>query len=117
MDLPPRDPRAVLFARLEKAPEEHAEALLSALDVLQGLHDRGVLELFRGALGSSDKVLEIAVDVAKSPESIRNIRTSFMPRAWFAGNQLTAGRPGTAGAALTVETIIKTSGSTRRTRT
>jgi hypothetical protein len=26
--------------------------------VLQGLHNRGVLELLRGALGSSDKVLQ-----------------------------------------------------------
>jgi uncharacterized protein YjgD (DUF1641 family) len=69
-----RDTRSELQSRLENAPAEHAEALLAALEVVQGLHDCGVLEFLRGALGSSDKVLEIAVDAAKTPESIRSIR-------------------------------------------
>jgi uncharacterized protein YjgD (DUF1641 family) len=74
LELPARDPRAELQARLQNAPQEHAEALLSAYEVLQGLHDRGVFELLRGALGSSDKVIEIIVEAAKTPESIRGIR-------------------------------------------
>ena len=78
LELPPRDPRAELRSRLEDAPAEHAEALLAAYEVLQGLHDRGVLEILRGALGSSDKVLEIAVDAAKGPGSIRSIRNLFV---------------------------------------
>ncbi|MBA4017948.1 MAG: DUF1641 domain-containing protein [Pirellula sp.] len=76
--LPARDPNAELQGRVQDAPAEHAEALLAAYEVLQGLHDRGVLELLRGALGSSDKVLEIAVDAAKSPESIRGIRNLML---------------------------------------
>jgi uncharacterized protein YjgD (DUF1641 family) len=74
LELPPRDPREVLHRRLQEAPLEHAEALLGAYEVLQGLHDRGVFEALRGALGSSDRVLEILVDAAKTPESIRAIR-------------------------------------------
>ncbi|HEY3856953.1 MAG TPA: DUF1641 domain-containing protein [Verrucomicrobiae bacterium] len=74
LEFPARDPRAELQARLQTAPLEHAEALLSAYEVLQGLHDRGVLELARGALGSRDKVLEIIVEAAKSPEAIRGMR-------------------------------------------
>jgi uncharacterized protein YjgD (DUF1641 family) len=74
LNLPERDPRAELQARLQNAPQEHAEALLAAYEVLQGLHDRGVFELLRGALGSSDKVIEIIVETAKTPESIRGIR-------------------------------------------
>src|ERR1700683_5161223 len=74
LELPPRAPRAELIARLQNAPLNHAEALLSAYEVLQGLHDRGVFEILRGALGSSDKVTEIIVEAAKSPESIRGIR-------------------------------------------
>jgi len=74
LNLPARDPRAELQARLQSAPQEHAEALLAAYEVLQGLHDRGVFDLLRGALGSSDKVLEIVVEAAKTPESIRAIR-------------------------------------------
>lgn len=72
--LPARDPRAELQARLQHAPLEHAEALLAAYEVLQGLHDRGVFELLRGALGSSDKVIEIVVGAAKTPEAVRGIR-------------------------------------------
>ena len=47
---------------------------MAAYEVLQGLHDRGALELVRGALGSSDKVIEIIVEASKTPESIRGIR-------------------------------------------
>src|SRR5439155_11217817 len=70
LELPARDPRAELHVRLQNAPLEHAKALLAAYEVLQGLHDRGVLELLRGVLGSSDKVLAILVDAAKTPEAI-----------------------------------------------
>src|ERR1700746_3458435 len=69
-----RDPREPLYHRLEEAPREHVEALLSAYEVLEGLHNRGVLELLRGALGSSDKVLEIMAQAANAPEAIRGIR-------------------------------------------
>lgn len=62
------------MARVQNAPAKHAEALLSAYEVLEGLHKRGVLELLRGALGSSDKVLEIMVEAANAPEAIRGIR-------------------------------------------
>jgi len=74
LQLPPRDPREELHSRLERAPLEHADALLATYEVLQGLHDRGVLELLRGLLGSGDKVLEVAVDAARTPESVRAIR-------------------------------------------
>jgi uncharacterized protein YjgD (DUF1641 family) len=74
LKLPPRDPREALFRRLENAPHEHAEALLATYDVLQGLHDRGVLEVVKGALGSSEKVLQILVDTANTPQAIRGIR-------------------------------------------
>ena len=78
LNIPPRNPRAELQSRLERAPEEHAEAVLAAYEVLQGLHDRGVFELMRGALGSSDKVIEILVEASKTPESIRGIRNIFI---------------------------------------
>src|SRR6266850_7495292 len=74
LDFPPRDARAELQMRLENAPLQHAEALLSGYDLLQRLHDRGVLDLLRGGLGSSDKVLSILVDAAKTPEAINATR-------------------------------------------
>lgn len=74
LELPKRDPREELRSRLEQAPVEHAEAVLAGFAVLQGLHDRGVLELLRDVLGGGDKILEIAVEAAKTPEAIRGIR-------------------------------------------
>ena len=74
LDFPARDARFELQSRLQDAPLQHAEALLSGYEVLQVLHDRGVLDLLRGGLGSSDKVLSIVVDVAKTPEAINATR-------------------------------------------
>ena len=58
LEIPPRNPRAELRSRLEQAPEEHAEAVFAAYEVLQQLHERGVLEIMRGALAASDEILE-----------------------------------------------------------
>jgi uncharacterized protein YjgD (DUF1641 family) len=74
LEFPLRDARAELQTRLQNAPLQHAEALLSGYDLLQRLHDRGVLDLLRGGLGSSDKVLTILVDAAKTPEAINATR-------------------------------------------
>src|SRR3989441_12348745 len=74
LEFSPRDARAELQTRLQDAPLQHAEALLSGYDLLQRLHDRGVLDLLRGGLGSSDKVLSIVVDAAKTPEAINVTR-------------------------------------------
>ena len=74
LHLPPRDPREELRSRLERAPLEHADALLATYEVLQALHDSGVLEALRGLLGSGDKVLESVVDAARTPELVRAVR-------------------------------------------
>jgi len=76
--LAPRDPREDLESRLRQAPLDHAEAVLAAYEVLQGLHDRGVLELMRGTLGGSEKILEQVVAVASSAESVRATRNLLL---------------------------------------
>jgi uncharacterized protein YjgD (DUF1641 family) len=73
-----RDPREELHSRLEAAPAEHAEALLAAYDVLQGLHDRGILAALKGLLSASDFVLESVVGTAETPEAIRRIRNLIL---------------------------------------
>jgi uncharacterized protein YjgD (DUF1641 family) len=78
LHLAPRDPREDLNLRLEQAPLEHAEAVLAAYEVLQGLHDHGVLELMRGTLGGSEKILEQVVAVASGPEAIRASRNLLL---------------------------------------
>lgn len=78
LELPRPDPREALYERLQSAPHEHAEALLNVYEILQGLQDRGVLELAKGALGSSEQVLQILVNVANRPEMIRGIRNAMI---------------------------------------
>src|SRR5882757_5625911 len=93
LEIPPRNPRAELDSRLEQAPEEHAEAILAAYEVLQELHNRGVLEILRGGLAASDEILEKVVDNARTPEAIRAIRNLLFCRRilesiepeWFQG--------------------------------
>jgi uncharacterized protein YjgD (DUF1641 family) len=75
---PARDLHAAALERLANAPREHVEALLSVYEILQGLHDEGVLDGVRGFLGSSDKIFQILVDAAKTPESIRALRNVFI---------------------------------------
>ena len=71
--VPPYDPREELRTRLDAAPVEYSEALLEAYEVLQGLHDRGILAALKGALGASDLMLESAVAIVKTPEGIRTM--------------------------------------------
>ncbi len=78
LELPPRDPREELRSRLEQAPMAHAEALLDLYELLQQLHDHGVFEILRGGLSASDKLIETAVDAAKSDEAVRAIRNTII---------------------------------------
>jgi uncharacterized protein YjgD (DUF1641 family) len=92
-NVPPLDSREALRARLERAPKEHAEALLAAYDLLQALHDRGILDVATSALSASDELLEKVVDSANTPDAIRAIRNLMFWRqvlgkiepTWFQG--------------------------------
>jgi uncharacterized protein YjgD (DUF1641 family) len=64
--------------RLEQAPIEHAEALLDSYELLQQLHEHGILQLLRDVLGASGKLVETAVDAARSDESVRAIRNAII---------------------------------------
>lgn len=74
----PYDPREALRKRLEAAPIEHAEALLESYELLEQLHKSGTLRLLTGALAAGDKILETAVDAARSPEAVRATRNAVL---------------------------------------
>jgi uncharacterized protein YjgD (DUF1641 family) len=74
----PRDPQHELDVRLQQAPAKHAEAVLAAYEVLQSMHDHGVLEVMRGTLGGGKKILEQAVVVGSGPEAIRATRNVLL---------------------------------------
>jgi len=68
------DFKADLLRKLEKAPGEHAEALLLAYDVLEAAHQAGVLDLLHGALGAKDTIITTLSKYAAQPEGIAAIR-------------------------------------------
>jgi uncharacterized protein YjgD (DUF1641 family) len=74
LELPPRDPRKELLDRLDRAPQEHAEALLDAYELLEQLRQAGILQLLRGTLSAGDEILDRAVGAARSPQGTRALR-------------------------------------------
>lgn len=74
LEVAPRNPREELRHRLERASDEHAEAILGAYKLLQELHDQGVLEMARGVLSSRDEILGTLAKNASTPEALRAIR-------------------------------------------
>jgi uncharacterized protein YjgD (DUF1641 family) len=91
--VPAADRRAALRDRLDRAPAEHAEAVLAAYDLLEALHERGVLEIATSAVRAGNELLDKAVDSANTPDAIRAIRNLMFWRqvlgriepAWFQG--------------------------------
>jgi uncharacterized protein YjgD (DUF1641 family) len=91
--VPQPDPREVLREKLERAPAQHAEAVLAAYELLQALHDRGALDVATSALRASDELLDTVVAAANTPSAIRALRNlmfwqgilgSIEPK-WFKG--------------------------------
>jgi uncharacterized protein YjgD (DUF1641 family) len=74
LELPKLDPEVSLRERLERAPVEHAEALLDTYELLQHLRDAHVFEVLHGVLSKGDKIVELAVDAVKEPDAIRGLR-------------------------------------------
>ena len=68
------DPRIELRRRLEAAPDEHAEALLVAYDVLQEAHDQGILDAVHGALRAKDTIIGEVARYAADPAALNALR-------------------------------------------
>jgi uncharacterized protein YjgD (DUF1641 family) len=81
----PRDPREELRTRLERAPEEHAEAVLAAYKLLQEMHDQGVLEIARGMLSARDEIVGALAADASTPQATRAIRNLLFWRRILGG--------------------------------
>jgi uncharacterized protein YjgD (DUF1641 family) len=76
LQVAPRNRRVELRERVERAPEEHAEALLAAYELLQEMHEQGLLDLARGALSVRDEILGTLAADANTPEAVRAIRNA-----------------------------------------
>ena len=82
--LPPHQNGASAERHLRESPHQHADAILSALDLLQLLHDRGVLELLRGAVGAGDRLVGTLTAAVDTPETLRAIRNFILLTKFFA---------------------------------
>ena len=80
----PVRPAPTNLERLRNAPAEHADALLSSYELLQLLHDRGVLNLLRGLVGGGDALIGTITAAVDTPESIRAIRNFLLLTKFFA---------------------------------
>ena len=80
-----RNPNGATHAEANRptVAAQHAEAVESAYELLQLLHDRGVLTLLRGLLGAGDRVIDILVEAVDTPESIRAIRNFLLLTKFF----------------------------------
>ena len=74
----PADSREDLIRRVEQAPVEHAEAVLAAYDLLQRLHEKGLLDLLNGLLSAGDTVVDRVVDVVSSKEMVTALRIGLI---------------------------------------
>ena len=74
----PKDSREDLARRLQEAPSEHAEALLAGYDLLQRLHEKGIIDLVNGLLSAGDTVVERVVDVISSREVVTALRMALI---------------------------------------
>ena len=71
------DPRVNLQKRLDAAPEEHAEALLVAWDLLQSMHDEGVLDTLHGMVSAKDTIFGTLARYGKTPEGVSLLRNAI----------------------------------------
>jgi uncharacterized protein YjgD (DUF1641 family) len=79
LQLPPRDTASRGIPEADK----HADAIASSLELLQLLHDRGVVELLRGMVGAGDQLVGTVTAAVDTPESLRAIRNFLLLTKFF----------------------------------
>ncbi len=80
----PVDPHLELQRRLAAAPQEHAEALLVAYDILQTAHDKGILDTVHGLVSARDKIAGKLAELAHTPEGKTGARNLLESAKLFA---------------------------------
>jgi uncharacterized protein YjgD (DUF1641 family) len=74
----PHNSRDDLIRKVDQAPIEHAEAVLAAYDLLQRLHEKGLIDLLNGLLSAGDTVVDRVVDAISSKEMVTALRIGLI---------------------------------------
>ena len=70
----PVDPQKELMQRVQSAPQDHAEALLAAWDLLEASHQKGILDMAQGLVGGRDIIAGKLAEAANTPDGINVVR-------------------------------------------
>jgi uncharacterized protein YjgD (DUF1641 family) len=68
------DPKLELQQRLQAAPNEHAEALLVAYDLLEEAHRQGVLDALHGAIHARETIFRLSAEYLTDPVGVNALR-------------------------------------------
>jgi uncharacterized protein YjgD (DUF1641 family) len=63
---------------VEQAPAEHAQAVLAAYDILERLHEKGVLDILHGLLSAGETVVNQVVNVVSSKDTVSTLRMGLI---------------------------------------
>jgi uncharacterized protein YjgD (DUF1641 family) len=74
----PRNSRDDLMRRVEQAPAEHAEALLASWDLLERMHEKGVLDLLNGLLSAGDSVVDHLTELVSSRQLVNGLKLALI---------------------------------------
>jgi len=71
-------------AEVQAPPAEYAEAIHSGLELLQLMHERGILDLLRGLIGAGNQAVETVAQAMDAPDTIRALRNFLLLTKFFA---------------------------------
>lgn len=67
-----------------EARDEHAQAVMAARELLQALHDRGILNLLRGLVEAGDELIGTLAAATNTPDGTRALRNFILLTKFFA---------------------------------
>ena len=74
----PENSREDLARRIREAPADHAEAILAAYELLEKLHDAGLLSLASGVISAGNTIIDRLAVVADSQQAVVALRAALI---------------------------------------
>ncbi|MDQ0217772.1 DUF1641 domain-containing protein [Peribacillus cavernae] len=78
IEITEEDKREKDLREVENALLENKDAILESLQVMKHMHDRGVLSLLSSLFGQGDKVLNILIKTADTPETANMLKNLLL---------------------------------------